>query len=146
MSKVSAKGVDAAKKQIDEATAEKNSIPGTVFNVINKRGEFIFQHASGEIGLGIGKPAALDSIFWIASCTKMITGIACMQLVEQGKLALDDVDLVEKIAPELKDKKVLQTDGTLVPKNREITLRMLLDHTCRVAFFPHRDHFGHSAC
>jgi hypothetical protein len=29
----------------------------------------------------------------------MIVGIACMQLVEQGKLALDDVQLVEKIAP-----------------------------------------------
>jgi hypothetical protein len=40
-----------------------------------------------------------DTVFWIASCTKMIAGIACMQLVEQGKLALDDVELVEKIAP-----------------------------------------------
>jgi beta-lactamase class A len=40
-----------------------------------------------------------DTVFWIASCTKMIVGIACMQLVEQGKLALDDVELVEKIAP-----------------------------------------------
>jgi CubicO group peptidase (beta-lactamase class C family) len=41
----------------------------------------------------------MDSVFWIASCTKMITGIACMQLVEQGKLSLDDGDQVEKIAP-----------------------------------------------
>ena len=28
----------------------------------------------------------MDSVFWIASCTKMIGGIACMQLVEQGKV------------------------------------------------------------
>lgn len=71
----------------------------------------------------------LDSIFWIASCTKMITGIACMQLVEQGVLNLDDSDQVEKICPELKDVKVLQDDGTLVEKRRGITLRMLLNHT-----------------
>jgi CubicO group peptidase (beta-lactamase class C family) len=37
----------------------------------------------------------LESEFWIASCTKMIGGIAAMQLVEQGKLGLDDADLVE---------------------------------------------------
>ena len=29
----------------------------------------------------------------------MITGIACMQLCEQGKLSLDDVAIVEKLAP-----------------------------------------------
>lgn len=29
----------------------------------------------------------------------MITGIACMQLVEQGILALDDVELVERLRP-----------------------------------------------
>jgi hypothetical protein len=32
----------------------------------------------------------LDNVFWIASCTKMLIGIACMQLVEQGVLKLDD--------------------------------------------------------
>ena len=74
----------------------------------------------------------LDSIFWIASCTKMICGLACMQLVEQGKLALDDGDLIEKLCPELKVVQVLQDDGTLVPKKNQITLRMLLTHTCTV--------------
>lgn len=71
----------------------------------------------------------LDNVFWIASCTKMIAGIACMQLVEQGKLHLDDGDEIEKLLPEFKDLKVLQKDGTLVEKKRKITLRMLLTHT-----------------
>lgn len=70
----------------------------------------------------------LDTVFWIASCTKLITSIACMQLVEQGKLALDDAKLVEKIAPELKDVKVID-NGKLVAKEGGVTLRMLLTHT-----------------
>lgn len=51
-----------------------------------------------------------------------------MQLVEQGKLALDDAKLVEKIALELKDVKVID-NGKLVAKEGDITLRMLLAHT-----------------
>jgi CubicO group peptidase (beta-lactamase class C family) len=76
----------------------------------------------------------LDNIFWIASCTKMIGGIAAMQLVEQGKLTLDDADLAEKLAPELKRAKILKGFGEdgkpiLVEKKNRITLRMLLSHT-----------------
>ena len=31
-----------------------------------------------------------NSVFWIASMTKAVTSAAAMQLVEQGKLALDE--------------------------------------------------------
>jgi CubicO group peptidase (beta-lactamase class C family) len=76
----------------------------------------------------------LDSVFWIASCTKMVAGIACMQLVEQGKLSLDDAASVEEIAPELKRAKVLKgfdenNKPILEDKKTGITLRMLLTHT-----------------
>jgi CubicO group peptidase (beta-lactamase class C family) len=64
----------------------------------------------------------------------MIGGIACMQLVEQGALKLDDVESVEKLAPELKRVKVLK-DGVLVEKKKGITLRMLLSHTGELIFF-----------
>jgi CubicO group peptidase (beta-lactamase class C family) len=70
-----------------------------------------------------------ENIYWIASCTKLIVGIGCLQLVEQGKLALDDSNQLEELCPELKSVKVLQDDGTLVEKKRRITLRMLLTHT-----------------
>jgi CubicO group peptidase (beta-lactamase class C family) len=60
----------------------------------------------------------------------MICGVTCMQLVEQGKLALDDSELVEKHCRELKDIKILQDDRTLVNKKRGITLKILLIHTC----------------
>ncbi|KAL2837306.1 beta-lactamase/transpeptidase-like protein [Aspergillus pseudoustus] len=70
-----------------------------------------------------------DGIHWLASCTKLVTAIACMQLIEQGKLSLDDSEIVEKICPELAAVQVLQDDGSLVDKKRPITLRMLLTHT-----------------
>lgn len=108
---------------------ERFGIPGTVVYVIGKDGNKLFAHAAGKRGLLSADQMSLDSIFWIASCTKMIVGIACMQLVESGKLSLDDSNQLERLCPELKNVQVLQEDGTLVPKRRGITLRMLLNHT-----------------
>jgi CubicO group peptidase (beta-lactamase class C family) len=130
MGKLSAATVKSLQQVTDESCADReNGIPGVNVVVVDKDGEELFAHAAGHRGVGSSEPITLDSIFWIASCTKMITGIACMQLVEQGKLALDDSAQVEKICPELKAVGVLQDDGTIVEKKRGITLRMLLTHT-----------------
>lgn len=99
MAKVAASAIPELKAQLDSLTSDPAGAPGVVFAAVNKNGEIIFEHASGKVGVGKEEDITLDSIFWIASCTKMITGIAALQLVEQGKLALDDVDLVEKLAP-----------------------------------------------
>ncbi|KIV91197.1 hypothetical protein PV10_05761 [Exophiala mesophila] len=128
MAKIASSAIPNLKSQIDAVTADPTGAPGLVFAAVNKNGEIIFEHASGKVGVGKEENMSMDSIFWIASCTKMITGIAALQLVEQGKLALDDVDLVEKLAPELKAVQVFE-NGKLVPKKRGITLRMLLSHT-----------------
>lgn len=104
-------------------------IPGAVVVVVDKNGNELFSHAAGRRGTGSDEPMTLDSVFWIASCTKMIVGIAVMQLVEKSVLNLDDATQVESLCPYLKDVEVLQADGTLVPKKRGITLRMLLAHT-----------------
>lgn len=108
-------------------------IPGMVYCAVNKVGEIIFDHGTGKIGLNATSVMTTDTVFWMASCTKLITSIACMQLVEQGILALDDSPQVESLAPELKEVKVLERDGNggfrLVEKERSITLRMLLNHT-----------------
>lgn len=100
MTKLKSTGISALQKLMDDMTSEpvKNAA-GVVSVAVNKQGEAIFEHASGAAGLGIDTPMTTDHTFWVASCTKMITGIACMQLVEQGKLALDDVQLVEKLCP-----------------------------------------------
>lgn len=100
MAKIKTSAVQDLKSQIDATTSKgTEDLPGVVFVAVNKQGEAIFEHASGKAGVGLDEEMTLEHSFWIASCTKMITGIACMQLVEQGKLALDDGDLVEKLAP-----------------------------------------------
>jgi len=122
--------LEALKSRINSACSDQdNGLPGAAVAVIGKDGKFLFSHAGGQRGHGSPEPLTTDNVFWIASCTKMITGIACMQLVEQGKVPLDDANELERICPELKDVKVLQEDGTLVDKKRGITLRMLLTHT-----------------
>ncbi|KAI9373411.1 beta-lactamase/transpeptidase-like protein [Aspergillus egyptiacus] len=122
--------VDALTQRLSQSCEDPSTgLPGVSLSVIGKDGQEIFTHAAGQRGLGSPEPMTPDTVFWIASCTKMIVGIACMQLVEQGQISLDDADAVERLCPELKEVKVLQGDGTLVEKERGITLRMLLTHT-----------------
>ena len=79
-----------------------------------------------------GPSVTADSVFWIASMTKAITATACMQLVEQGKLQLEQP--MGKLLPQLESPKVLEgfdANGApkLRPAKRPITLRHLLTHT-----------------
>jgi len=122
--------IDSLRQTVDAACADqKSGIPGTTVVVVGRDGKNIFTYCSGKRGVVTDEPMTQDSIYWIASCTKMIVGIACMQLVEKGTLALDDSKQLESLCPELQQVKVLQDDGTLVEKKRGITLRMLLSHT-----------------
>ncbi|OIW27644.1 beta-lactamase/transpeptidase-like protein [Coniochaeta ligniaria NRRL 30616] len=115
---------------IDKACADqKHGIPGTTVVVVGKDGNELLAHSAGKRGAGSKDDMTLDNIFWMASCTKMLTGLACMQLVEQGVLALDDGEQTERLCPELKSLKVLGEDGSFEEKKRAITLRMLLSHT-----------------
>ncbi|KIV86035.1 hypothetical protein PV11_01676 [Exophiala sideris] len=127
---VSSEAVAKIKSAFQAACEDTNKgIPGLVGIAVDKNGQELFAHAAGKRGFGSDEPMTLDNIFWIASCTKMITGLACMQLVEQGKLSLDDADQVAKLCPEIKEPSILQPDGTLRPAKKRITLRMLLSHT-----------------
>jgi CubicO group peptidase (beta-lactamase class C family) len=130
---LSDKNVKLLQKAFDDACADRDKgLPGVVGVAVGRDGKELFAYAAGRRGFGSAEPMTLDSIFWIASCTKMITGIACMQLVEQGKLSLDDAAQVESLCPELKNLQVLQPDGKIEKKRKGITLRMLLTHTCKL--------------
>ncbi|OGM46211.1 hypothetical protein ABOM_004903 [Aspergillus bombycis] len=130
----STRDTSAAIARMDEATSGPDPrIPGVVSIAVTRDGNPILSHASGNMKLDGESRMTLDSVFWLASCTKLLTGIACMQLVEQEKLALDDAVQLDRLAPELKELKVLTRDSsgfyTLVPQERRITLRMLMTHT-----------------
>ncbi len=75
-----------------------------------------------------GAPMQRDSIFRIASMSKPVTAAATMMLVADGKLKLEEP--VDRLLPELADRKVLRTlegpvDDT-VPAKRAITVEDLL--------------------
>lgn len=138
MGKLSAQMASEIKATIDAATSDSNGVPGLTVVAVDREGNELFAHASGKTGVRSNEKTGLDTIYWIASCTKIIAAIACMQLVEQGKLSLDDSDALYTLVPELKEKKVLEGDVEkgfqLVEKEKEITLRMLLTHTGLLAF------------
>jgi CubicO group peptidase (beta-lactamase class C family) len=73
------------------------SLPGVVGVAAGRYGKYLFPHACGNRGFGSKEPMSLDNIFWIALYTKLRTGIACIQLVEQGKLSLDDAAQTEDL-------------------------------------------------
>ncbi|QUS37464.1 class A beta-lactamase-related serine hydrolase [Tardiphaga alba] len=117
--------------RIIQHACDSGAVPGAV--VMAATGdEIIHQSAFGKRSLDNGTPMTTDSVFWIASMTKAITATAAMQLVEQGKLSLDDP--IGAVLPDLGSIQVLEgfdNDGApqLRPARRPITLRQLLTHT-----------------
>lgn len=99
--------------------------PKEVFKYAAGKPKLLFENG----GTATTTTDSTDLLHWMASLTKLVTGIACMQLVERGQLSLDDADQVETLCPELKDVMYLADDGALKPKTGRITLRMLLTHT-----------------
>jgi uncharacterized protein YbbC (DUF1343 family)/CubicO group peptidase (beta-lactamase class C family) len=100
---------------IDKAIADGN-IPGAVL-VVGHDGAVIYRKAYGSRALEPRRePMTLDTVFDLASLTKVIaTTTAVMQLVEQGKVRLNDP--VVKYLPEF------------APNGKEdITVRQLLTH------------------
>ena len=78
------------------------------------------------------EPMTLDTVCWIASMTKAVTGTAAMQLVERGELHLDEP--ASSVLPNLADAGVLEGfDGggqpVVRPARGQISLRHLLTHT-----------------
>jgi CubicO group peptidase (beta-lactamase class C family) len=68
---------------------------------------FHYEKAFGTASLDKDVNPALgaDAIFWLASCTKLMTSVAAMQCVEQGLFTLDED--VCRFLPELKDIEIL---------------------------------------
>ena len=58
--------------------------------IVSADGTTLFNAATGPSDISTGNPMADDQVFWIASCTKIVTAIACMQLVERGTLSLHE--------------------------------------------------------
>jgi CubicO group peptidase (beta-lactamase class C family) len=83
------------------------------------------------------KPLDLNTVMWVASCTKLMTSICAMQLVERGQLSLDDP--VYKHIPELEPRTVITSiDAEGKPTEQKhtkaMTLRHLLTHSSGLTY------------
>ena len=127
------------KAQIDQILRQKceaKEIPGVVA-VASTGNEVIYQGAFGKRDLSKDDAMTADSVFWIASMTKAVTTAAGMQLVEQGKLSLDEP--IGKVLPDLASPQVLEGfdakgEPKLRPAKKPITLRHLMTHTAGFAY------------
>ncbi len=114
-----------------QGAVDRGDVPGVAAMVIDGAGR-LYQGAFGERLLGGGVAMTLDTVVSIASITKTITATAAMQLVEQGRLSLDDP--AAAIVPYLGEVEVLEgfdDKGApiLRPARTTLTLRHLLTHT-----------------
>ena len=113
------------------AATRSAELPGVVALAATDKG-IVYEGAFGRRRLDAPAAMTRDTVFRVASMVKPITTVAALQLVEQGKLSLDDP--VPDIDPALGAPQVL--DGfdaagvpQLRPPKRPITLRHLLTHT-----------------
>jgi CubicO group peptidase (beta-lactamase class C family) len=108
---------------IGEAMREmiaKGEVAGAVTVVANKEG-LLHLEANGMADIEKQKPMSVDTMGWIASMTKPVTGVAIMMLQDEGKLNI--ADPVAKYLPEFA---ALKTPSG---KPANLTLTQILTHT-----------------
>ena len=103
---------EVCRRQTDRRSGDVDCHPDRIVNVT----------VVGQADIATNRSMHEDTIFRIASMTKLITATALMQLVEQRKLGLDDP--IEKYIPAFKDQKIHKK-----PIERPITVRDVITHT-----------------
>ena len=119
------------------SAVERKDVPGVVALITDRKG-VIYQGAFGVADVATGRPLTSDALFRIASMTKPVTSLALMQLVEQGKIGLDDP--AEKYLPELANPQVIESFDAatgayqLRPASKVPTVRQFLTHTSGMGY------------
>ncbi len=116
---------------------EAKKYPGAV-TLIAKDGKIIYESEVGWSDSTRTEPYRKDHLFRMASMTKPIVSVAAMQLVEAGKLKLDDP--VGKYIPSFNETEVLtdfnpvDTTWTSTTTTNIPTVKQLLTHTAGVPY------------
>src|SRR5438067_11422534 len=109
-------GIGAAMQEM----VAKNEIAGAV-TVVVKKDKVLHLESTGFADVPSKKPMTPDTLFWIASMTKPITGTAILMLQDEGKLNVSDP--VAKYIPEFAGLK------TPSGKPANLTITQILTHT-----------------
>jgi len=96
-------------------------VPGCEL-AVSYKGETVYRKTVGYADHAMSRPLTGNDISWIFSCSKVITCLGAMRLVEEGKIALDDP--VSKYIPEfehmkIKDRKTGEITDATVPMTVE---------------------------
>src|SRR5712672_2247512 len=108
--------------------------------LIRERGKEVYHETFGVQDVVSKTPISDKTIFRLSSLTKAITSVVAMQLIQDGKINLDDP--VSKYIPSFANMKVgvekTAEDGTktleLVPLERPITVLDLMRHTSGITY------------
>jgi len=129
-----AAGFDPARLEVLHATTKRFVAEGQhagLITLLARDGKIVDFQTYGYRDVERQLPMERDTICRMYSMSKLITSVATLTLVEEGRLNLDDP--VAKYLPEFKDVKVW-TGGTadapqLEPLKRPITIKHLMTHT-----------------
>lgn len=118
-----------------QSVVDAGDLSGFV-TLVWRKGEVVQLNTLGMADIEAGRPMARDTIFRIASMTKPITSVAALQLIEEGKMKLDDP--IKKWIPEFSNLKVLVNPqgplDALEPAQRDITVEDLFTHRSGLAY------------
>lgn len=103
-----------------QPSIDANEIPGAVTVVTTKDG-IVHCEAIGSTNPTNNEPMRADTLFWIASMTKPVTGVALLMLQDEGKLNVTDP--VAKYIPEFA---MLRTPSG---KLANLTIAQIMTHT-----------------
>ena len=110
-------------------------VPGAV-GVVARADQVVYTGAFGRREVGVEEAMTEDTLFRIASMTKLVTSFAALQLVEQGDVGLDTP--VGDVISSFDELMVIQRfDGDeprLRPPKARASLRHLLTHTAGLAY------------
>ena len=121
-------------KELDKYVRDGLLAGGVVMVV--RRSKVAYSHVFGDRDREARSPMLEDTIFRIASQSKLITSVGIMILQEEGKLLITDP--VGKFIPEFSDTTVAIPNGSgsyeVVKAKRKITIRDLLTHTAGISY------------
>ena len=126
----------AADTILDYTVNRAGGAPGVVAMATDREGNF-YEGCAGKRSLAKDDPMTLDSVMAIFSTTKALTGTCLMQLVEEGKVSLNDP--AKKYVPEIAELQVLGGFDALGqpqcrPPRRDITVNDLILHTSGLCY------------
>ncbi|MBQ7226248.1 MAG: beta-lactamase family protein [Clostridia bacterium] len=95
--------------------------------IVTKDGQEVYRHRVGHSDPCGVVPFKEDDLYWLFSSTKVVTCVAAMRLLEEGKINLSDP--VSKFLPSYKSLTVRKDDGTVEACKVEMTLEHLFTMT-----------------